>query len=86
MIDVDLQAADARPEPDPAATAHLLGVVNEALSNVARHSGATMASVSLEPDGPTGALLLDDRGQRPRVRRGPSACSATRGWSTCAPG
>jgi signal transduction histidine kinase len=63
MIHVDLHAPGPLAEPDPEATAHLLGVVNEALSNVARHSGATMANVSLEtwPDG--GLLLtIEDNG------------------------
>jgi two-component system, NarL family, sensor histidine kinase DevS len=45
MIDVELDTADLAEEPDPEATAHLLAIANEALSNVARHSGATRASV-----------------------------------------
>ena len=63
MIHVDLRTADSVADPDPPATAHLLGVVNEALSNVARHSGATMAGVTLQtwPDG--GLLLtIEDNG------------------------
>lgn len=63
MIHVDLRTADSAADPDPQTTAHLLGVVNEALSNVARHSGATMASVTLQtwPDG--GLLLaIEDNG------------------------
>ena len=55
MIDVELVAAEAaggaavgRPMAlDPEATTHLLGLVNEALSNVARHSGATRAVVAV---------------------------------------
>jgi signal transduction histidine kinase len=57
MIDVELHAADLPAEPDATATTHLLGVVNEALSNVARHSGATIAIVTLET-WPDGSLLL----------------------------
>ena len=57
MIHVDLRTPDPAVDPDPGVTAHLLGVVNEALSNVARHSGASIASVSLE-SWPDGGLLL----------------------------
>src|SRR4029079_2914834 len=39
--DLELHVGDIRQEPDSTATAHLLGVVNEALSNIARHSGAS---------------------------------------------
>jgi signal transduction histidine kinase len=47
IIDVELVATAVEPEPDPTVTAHLLGIVNEALSNVARHSGASMATVTI---------------------------------------
>jgi signal transduction histidine kinase len=46
MIDVELDFARLLGEPDEVATPHLLGLVNEALSNIARHSGATRATVS----------------------------------------
>jgi len=45
MIDVELDTGELAIEPDPTTTAHLLGIVNEALSNTARHSGATRATV-----------------------------------------
>lgn len=45
MIDVELDTDDLVIEPDATTTAHLLGIANEALSNVARHSGATRAAV-----------------------------------------
>ena len=45
MIDVELETEALATEPDPEATAHLLAIANEALSNIARHSGATRASV-----------------------------------------
>jgi signal transduction histidine kinase len=48
MVDVELQAEDLGAEPDAEVTAHLLGIVNEALSNVARHSGATRATIVVE--------------------------------------
>ncbi|MFL5646287.1 MAG: GAF domain-containing protein [Chloroflexota bacterium] len=50
IIDVELEAGDVDPEPDQVVTAHLLGIVNEALSNVARHSGATRAKVWVRTD------------------------------------
>jgi signal transduction histidine kinase len=58
MIDLELDLAEVA-EPDPDAVAHLLGLANEALSNVARHSGATRAAVTVDP-GP-------DRGLRLRI-------------------
>ena len=71
MIDVELHGGDrssaSRP---PATTAHLLGIVNEALSNVARHSGATRATVVGRRDGPTAGLVIavtdNGRGFDPR--------------------
>ena len=57
MIDVELRAPEPSVDPGPAVTPHLLGVVSEGLANVARHSGATMASVTLE-SWPDGGLLL----------------------------
>ena len=41
VIDVELRDGSERGrEPSPDTTAHLLGIVNEAFSNIARHSGA----------------------------------------------
>jgi len=48
MIDVELDMARIDREPDASTTAQLLHVVNEALSNVARHSGATRAIVRVQ--------------------------------------
>ncbi len=64
MIDVELVADELRDEPDPAVTANLLGVANEALSNVARHSGATRALVTVrtETDGSL-HLRIEDNGR-----------------------
>lgn len=45
MVDVELHAGELLDEPDSIATAQLLGVANEALSNIARHSGATRAII-----------------------------------------
>ena len=48
MIDIELHVGDMETEPDDDTTAHVLGIVNESLSNVARHSGATSATVFVE--------------------------------------
>jgi signal transduction histidine kinase len=48
MIDVELLAEPLHYELPAATTANLLGIVNEALSNVARHSGATRATVVVD--------------------------------------
>jgi signal transduction histidine kinase len=63
MIDVELHAGALAFEPNATTTAHLLGVVSEALSNIARHSGAsrTMVWVSAEPDGRL-QLRIEDNG------------------------
>jgi two-component system, NarL family, sensor histidine kinase DevS len=64
IIDVELHAEDIAVEPDASATGHLLGVVNEALSNIARHSGASRATVwiSAEPDEGL-RLRIEDNGR-----------------------
>jgi len=63
LIDVELQAGAIDREPDPAVTAHLLGVVNEALSNIARHSGATRAMLWIRTDEKgTLRLMIQDNG------------------------
>ena len=64
MVDVELHAGELEQEPDPTTTAHLLGVVNEALSNIARHSGATRAlvRVRLDPDGGL-RITIEDNGR-----------------------
>jgi signal transduction histidine kinase len=63
MIDVELHVGDVPREPDPTATSHLLGVVNEALSNVARHSGASRATVIADsPETGELDLVVEDNG------------------------
>jgi len=64
MIDVELYAGAMDVEPDASTTAHLLAVVNEALSNIARHSGASRATVWIgaEPDGSL-RLRIEDNGR-----------------------
>ena len=63
MIDVELHVGDMEAEPDEHITGHLLGVVNESLSNVARHSGATRATVFVECRRAEGLkLVVEDNG------------------------
>ena len=62
MIDLELDLGDVE-EPGPDTTAQLLGLVNEALSNVARHSGATRAFVAVASDDGNGMRLrITDNG------------------------
>jgi len=64
MIDIELHVGDMETEPDEHTTAHLLGIVNESLSNVARHSGATSATVFVECSPPAGLrLIVSDNGR-----------------------
>ncbi len=63
MIDVELQAGEFEHEPTPDATAHLLGIVNEALSNIARHSGASRASIVTTDDDHGLRLSVTDNGR-----------------------
>src|SRR4029079_393246 len=64
IIDVELQVGTIDGETEPVVTAHLLGIVNEALSNVARHSGASRAMVSVRSDEEgTLRLMLQDSGR-----------------------
>jgi signal transduction histidine kinase len=57
MIDIELSGDGPGWEPAPRVTAHLMGIVNEALSNVARHAMATQAWVDAS-SGPDGSLVL----------------------------
>ncbi len=60
LIDIELLGDGAGWEPPAQVTAHLLGIVNEALSNVARHAVATKAWVGASR-GPDGSLVLTVR-------------------------
>lgn len=59
IVDVELAVGDVLGEPPEDVTSHLLGIVNEALSNIARHSGATRAWID---------VVGDDRGLTVTVR------------------
>ncbi len=62
LVDVDLQATGFDREPSPDATAHLLAIVNEALSNIARHSRASRATIQVraETDGSLRLSVTDN--------------------------
>jgi len=63
MIDLEVDLGDVE-EPDPDTTAQLLGLVNEALSNVARHSGASRAFVAVASEEGSGMCLrVHDNGR-----------------------
>jgi signal transduction histidine kinase len=64
MIDVELGAVELGAEPTPDTTAHLLGILSEALGNIARHSGATRALIKVAPDDEDGLRLsVTDNGR-----------------------
>jgi signal transduction histidine kinase len=62
VIDVELRTTGFDREPSPDATAHLLGIVNEALSNIARHSGASRAFVEVDVDEGSFHIAVADNG------------------------
>lgn len=72
MIEVDFTVADEVGELLPDARAELLHIVREALSNSARHSGATGVSVRLGLEEHSLALEVADngRGFNPATARG----------------
>jgi signal transduction histidine kinase len=64
-IAIEVEAPDDLPEPPPQVTSHLLAIVGEALSNVIRHSRATVARLTVEvvdPGLPAWRLVLEDNG------------------------
>ena len=64
IVDLDLRLPDAVAEPPAEVTGQLLGIVSESLSNVARHSRASRASLELsaEGDGAMLELTIEDNG------------------------
>ncbi|HYM53090.1 MAG TPA: GAF domain-containing sensor histidine kinase [Candidatus Dormibacteraeota bacterium] len=64
IVDLELRLPDAVAEPSAEVTGHLLAIVSESLSNVARHSRATRASLELAApmDGATLELRIEDNG------------------------
>ena len=64
IVDLELRVPDALPEPATEVTGHLLAIVSESLSNVARHSRASRASLELTTpdDGAILQLVIEDNG------------------------
>lgn len=64
VVDLGLRVPDTVAEPPAEITGRLLAIVSESLSNVARHSRATRASVELaaQSDGTTLELMIEDNG------------------------
>jgi signal transduction histidine kinase len=63
VVDLELQLPDAIVEPPGEVTGHLLAIVAESLSNIARHSNASRASVALTTsEGPVLQLVIVDNG------------------------
>ena len=64
VVDLELRLPDAVPEPPTEVTGHLLAIVAESLSNIARHSQASSASVALKvtADGQMLELAIEDNG------------------------
>jgi signal transduction histidine kinase len=63
LIDLELQMADPLPELAPSTAAHLLAMTREGLSNIARHSAATRASLELGVEDGTLRLIIGDNGR-----------------------
>jgi signal transduction histidine kinase len=63
MIDVEFTVGELASEPTAEMTAHLLGIANEALSNVARHSGASRALILVGADGDHIRVSVSDNGR-----------------------
>ena len=66
LIDVELDVADGAGVAamlTPEAADHLFHIAREALSNVARHSAASRATVALRPDGEEMRLVVVDNGR-----------------------
>jgi signal transduction histidine kinase len=63
---------DEVPAPSAAAAENLLRIVDEALANVLRHSGATRVTLSLRCDAADAQLVIADngRGTGPSLRSG----------------
>ncbi len=62
IVDLELDLDGLRSDPGPVATTHVLAVVGEALSNIARHAGAARAwiSATTESDGRIVVIIRDD--------------------------
>lgn len=61
-IPVDFQATLTARQADETET-HLFRIAQEGLTNIARHSGATLAAVRIKQDGDSIKLLIEDNGK-----------------------
>ena len=64
-IEIELDVPPDLPEPPVEVTSHLLAVVGEALSNIIRHSGATVARLAVDAQdgsGPAWRVTVEDNG------------------------
>jgi signal transduction histidine kinase len=64
MVDLELRLPEGVPEPTVDVTGHLLAIVAESLSNIARHSHASRATLelSMTADGKMLELAIEDNG------------------------
>ena len=63
LIDLEVRVDADLQEPPHEYSAHLLAITREALSNIARHSGATRASLALSAHDGTMRLVIGDNGR-----------------------
>ena len=63
MIDLELRLDTALPDLPREHAMHMLSITREALSNIARHSGATRASLEVLDRAGTLRLTVGDNGQ-----------------------
>jgi len=63
LIDLEIETSDGVPELSRDASAHLLAITREVLSNIARHSGATRASLVLTAADGLMRLVIGDNGR-----------------------
>jgi nitrate/nitrite-specific signal transduction histidine kinase len=63
IVDVELAVGEVLREPPEVVTSHLLGIVNEALSNVARHSAATRVWIDVIGDDRGLTVVVRDNGR-----------------------
>ena len=63
LVDLELHVDPTLPDLRRERAAHVLSITREALSNIARHSGATRASLDLTAHEGTMRLVIGDNGQ-----------------------
>jgi signal transduction histidine kinase len=63
MIDLEVHLTEPMPELAPEAAAHLLAMTREGLSNIARHSAASRATLELLSEHGTLSLVIGDNGR-----------------------